>query len=497
MNRGVLEQALDAMPAAVAVLDGTGSETYSNRLWHDLTRDESFHDFLGRAGASIVQGVNDGMQAVRSGMLPVFEQAYPVYLGTEARWFELKATAAAGFKDGLLLIHTDITERRLEQERLRASETNYREIFDKANDGVFIHDIRTGRMLDANFKLYEMYGYTAEEFKSIMVGAISADRPPYTQSDALKWIRKAARDEPQLFEWLAKDRNGRLFWVEVNLKRARIAGQERLLAIVRDITERKRAEDEVLRARRALSLGSHISTLGEVGASLAHELNQPLAAIMTNAQAALRMLACRGAEPTELREILGDIAADDERAAGMVRRMREPLSSKASDTQRLELNGLVEDMRLLLKADTLAAGAALDLYLAPDLPALRGDRIQLQQVVMNLVVNATEAARAMPPGQRRVTILTRREDGRSLRLQVEDSGLGLTQGELECIFEPFWTTKPNGLGLGLSISRTLVEAHGGRIFAENRPEGGARFVVVLPTEETADGEPAAWTRGDR
>lgn len=322
MNRGVLEQALDAMPAAVAVLDGTGSEVYANRLWHDLILDEPFRDFLARAGAAVVQRVNDGMQAVRSGRLSEFEQAYPVCFGTHARWFELKATAAVGVQDALLLVHTDITERRREQERLRASETNYREIFDKANDGVFIHDIRTGRMLDANFKLYEMYGYTPDEFKAIKVGAISADRPPYTQSDALKWIRKAARDEPQLFEWLAKGKNGRLFWVEVNLKRARIAGEERLLAIVRDITERKRGEDEALRLRRALSHGSHISTLGELGTSLAHELNQPLAAIMTNTQAALRILARCDAGPAELKEILTDIAADDERAAGMVRRMR-------------------------------------------------------------------------------------------------------------------------------------------------------------------------------
>lgn len=159
------------------------------------------------------------------------------------------------------------------------------------------------------------------------------------------------------------------------------------------------------------------------------------------------------------------------------------MSSAASDTRRLDLNGLVEDIRSLLKADTLAAGTALDLSLAPDLPALRGDRIQLQQVVMNLVINATEAARAMPPSRRRITVLTRREGGRSLRLQVEDCGLGLAQRELDCIFEPFWTTKSNGLGLGLSISRTLVEAHGGRIYAENRAEGGARFVVILPTDD--------------
>lgn len=492
MSRGVLEQALDAMPAAVAVLDQTGTVVFANERWRALSPAGGLRDALREAERQAADRAFNGVQSVTSGLLPLFEMTYSSKTGfskqgfskpeDESRWFEIRATRVPEPDGHVVVIHADITERKQEQERLRASEANYREIFDKANDGVFIHDIETGQMLDANYKLYEMYGYTAEEFKAIKVEAISANRPPYTQMDALKWMQRAAKERSQLFEWLAKDRNGRLFWVEVNLKRARIAGQDRLLAIVRDVTERKRAEDETQRLRRALSHVSHLSTLGEVGASLAHELNQPLAAIMTNTQAGLKMLSGQAPEerPDELREILADIASDDERAAAIVRRMREPLNSGRLAMRPLELNGLVEDIRSLLKTDALLTGTHLDLYLAPDLPPICGDRIQLQQVIMNLVVNGIEATRSLPNGRRKVTIITRRENGSFLRIQVDDSGLGIAEGEQEAIFEPFWTTKADGLGLGLAICRTLVEAHGGTIHAGNRPEGGARFVVMLP-----------------
>jgi PAS domain S-box-containing protein len=146
-------------------------------------------------------------------------------------------------KPAALVMTRDITERKCAEEALTASEANYRAIFDAANDAIFVHDMQTGAILDVNWKMCDMYGYTPEEARRLTVGELSSGEPPYTQADALQWIRKAVEGEPQLFEWNARDKSGSLFWVEVNLKHAVIGGEDRLLAVVRDVTERKSAEE--------------------------------------------------------------------------------------------------------------------------------------------------------------------------------------------------------------------------------------------------------------
>ncbi|NLB97884.1 MAG: PAS domain S-box protein [Armatimonadetes bacterium] len=178
---------------------------------------------------------------------------YPLPNETGTRIFEARLVPVL---DGqVVAIARDITESREAEERLRTSEINYRSIFDAVNDAILVHDPATGRILDVNRKMREMYGYTTEETRALTIGDLSANEEPYTLSRALEWVHRAAQGEPQLFEWLAKDRSGRRFWVEVNLKRATIGGEERLLAVVRDITERKRAIQEVEAAHQRMRRG--------------------------------------------------------------------------------------------------------------------------------------------------------------------------------------------------------------------------------------------------
>ncbi|MBF0505457.1 MAG: response regulator [Nitrospirae bacterium] len=255
----------------------------------------------------------------------------------------------------------------------------------------------------------------------------------------------------------------------------------KIMEIIRNEEERKLAEQEAENMRQAIAHMSRVSTLSELATSLAHELNQPLTAIMTNSSAALRMLSGKF-DPEEIREILEDIIADDKRAAKMIRRIREPLKKDTLEPRSLAVNDLVRDIHRLVRNDALLARVSIELKLADALPAIRGDRIQLQQVLLNLVINALDAVKGSASDLRRIQINTTSGRDGSVAVEVSDSGPGIPETSLCRIFEPFYTTKTKGLGLGLSICKTIIETHRGSILAENRPEGGARFVIVLPAE---------------
>lgn len=359
--------------------------------------------------------------------------------------------------------------------------TDYREVFDKANDGLLIHDADTGEILDANPRMCEMYGYTTAELCRLDIAAISSNEPPFTESASRRNIRRAVQTEPQLFEWVAKAKDGSLFWVEVNLKMIRIGGRDRLLSIVRDISERRRAEEETERLRSALAHVSRLTTLGELSASLAHELNQPLAAILANAQAGLRIMQTDCFDRGEIQDILADIAVDDVRAGEVIRRMRELLRDRRLTTQLVDVRDLIADVFGLVRSDAILAQTKLEARVETDLPPVLGDPVQLQQVILNLVVNALHVMKEWGGGRRRVTVVALPETQRSVRIEVRDTGPGIPEALGPRVFEPFFTTKPQGLGLGLSICRTLVEAHGGRIQAEFTSEPGAKMVVTLPS----------------
>ena len=246
-----------------------------------------------------------------------------------------------------------------------------------------------------------------------------------------------------------------------------------------DITERKRAELEAQRTRQELAHVTRVSAMGELTASLAHELNQPLTGILSNAQAARRMLDAPKPDVAELRAILRDIVDDDRRAADVIQRMRDLLRKGESEMERLEMGALVRGVLKLLGSDALIRNVtvALDLDVRPAL--VSGDRVQIEQVLLNLVLNAMEAVTERPATERAVIVRTRNVDGQGVEVSVEDSGPGLRRGTHHMVFEPFYTTKSTGMGMGLAIARSIIEAHGGKIWAENNARG-ATFVFHLP-----------------
>jgi signal transduction histidine kinase len=243
---------------------------------------------------------------------------------------------------------------------------------------------------------------------------------------------------------------------------------------------RRRAEMEGQRLREDLAHIGRVSTVGELTASLAHELNQPLTAILANAQAVRRILDAGQPDLIEVRAIVDDIVDDDKRASDVIGRLRSLLKKGALERSSLDMSELVGQVARLVAADAVLRGVVIQLELAPDLTPVAADRVQLQQVVMNLVLNGLDAMRDSAVGGRILLLRTAREGEGSVAVTVEDSGAGIASTELGQVFDAFYTTKANGLGMGLAIVKSIVEAHGGRVEARNNPTGGATFSFALP-----------------
>ena len=253
-----------------------------------------------------------------------------------------------------------------------------------------------------------------------------------------------------------------------------------------DITRRKHEEAETLRLREELAHAGRVMTMGMLSASLTHELSQPLAAILGNAQAARRLCARNtGEDASEVDDILGDVVADSRRAGTMLQKLRSWFSNGRHDTQDLALNDVVDDVIGILRGDLLRRGVSVTRRLAPRLPSIRGDRVQLQQVVLNLILNACDAMRENEPGDRHVLVTTAQADQR-VQLLVEDVGTGIAPDQLSSVFEPFVTTKAAGLGLGLALCRSIVQAHDGQLTAENNVVRGVTFRCTLPLTDSLE-----------
>jgi PAS domain S-box-containing protein len=265
---------------------------------------------------------------------------------------------------------------------------------------------------------------------------------------------------------------------------ARVAARDasgraiRTFGVIRDITQQKQAELEARELRDNLTHLTRVNTLGALSGSLAHELNQPLGIILSNAQAAQELLAQAPPDVAEVQAILADIVKADRRAGEVIERLRALLKHGKICLQPLPLNQALEEVLHLTRADLIGRGITVRRELAPDLPPVAGDRVQLQQLVLNLILNAADAMAANAPGTRRLHLQTQLHQGH-VRASVRDEGSGLPTN-VERLFQPFYTTKPHGLGLGLSICRSIVAAHDGRLWAEPHPKRGAVFHFELP-----------------
>jgi PAS domain S-box-containing protein len=259
---------------------------------------------------------------------------------------------------------------------------------------------------------------------------------------------------------------------------------EAALVIVRDLTAHMQASEALAQAQADLAHISRVTTMGELTASLAHEVNQPIAAAVTNANTCLRWLARDSPDVNEAREAASRMVKAVTRAAEIVGRIRSLFRKGAPQREWVEVNEVIREMLLLLRSETSRYSISLRTELAPDLPQVMADRVQLQQVIMNLMLNGVEALREAN-GTRELAIKSAREGVEQLVVSVSDTGVGLPSGQADQIFNAFFTTKPNGTGMGLPISRSIVESHGGRLWAAANPGAGTTFSFSLPTQGEA------------
>ena len=253
------------------------------------------------------------------------------------------------------------------------------------------------------------------------------------------------------------------------------------VALRAQIEERQQANDEAGALREELAHVTRVATMGELAASIAHELNQPLAAMVSNAQAARRFLSEESPELDEVQEALEEIAEDGKRAGKVIRGLRELLKRGDRERKVLEVNQFVEDVLALVRSDAVMHNITLTTRLASDLPKVSGDQVQLQQVVLNLLRNGSEAMGDLKNGKRELVIATALGNAGDVEISVRDSGAGINADDMWRLFDAFYTTKPDGLGMGLSINRSIVEAHKGRIWATPNADDGTTFHFTLPT----------------
>ena len=324
-------------------------------------------------------------------------------------------------------------------------------------------------------------------------GGFSVGEPPIPLNEVLASVHPADREDLERavekaletgdeidIEYRVVGREGDVRWVAAR-GRAEKGSMRRLLGVALDVTERKAADLRAAQDRTALRHMTRVSTAGQLSAAIAHQLNQPLAAILGNAEAAQKMLARENVDLIELRAICGDIVSEDRRAADVIRRLSDLYRQSDTKMVPINLNELTRETLDLVRTELLIRQVTPVMDFAPDLPTIQGAHVQLQQVVLNLVVNAADAMTGID-GKARKTLTVRTElSGAEVRLCVIDSGTGIAADGLDKVFDPFWSTKTGGMGMGLAICQTIATAHHGRIGATNNAEGGATFCVTLPT----------------
>ncbi|PYK32933.1 MAG: hypothetical protein DME54_14380, partial [Verrucomicrobia bacterium] len=400
----------------------------------------------------------------------------------EYRWVLVSGTprfAADGAFLGYIGSCIDITERKLAEEKFQL-------VLDAAPNAMIMVD-SAGVINFANASATTVFGYSLSELIGCDIETLVPERfrdrhPEHRKVFFSQPSNRAMGAGRDLF---GRRKDGSEFPVEIGLNPIRTAQGLFVLASVVDISARKFAEAEALQHQAQLGHLSRVAVLGELAASITHELNQPLSGIVSNASAGERFIDRGDCNISELRDLLADIVADGRRAGDVIRTFRGMIKKGDPTRQRLNLNDLVMNVVRMLKSDAMLRSCELEAMLDPNLPAIGGDPTQMQQVLLNLVINAFDAMRATPVPHRKVVITTERNADGAICTSVRDYGCGISEEARERLFDHFFTTKAEGLGMGLGIVRSIVESHGGTVAAENVEGGGARFSFSIPAEKGA------------
>ncbi|MDH3717849.1 MAG: CHASE domain-containing protein, partial [Planctomycetota bacterium] len=385
------------------------------------------------------------------------------------------------FEHALSQAHQGLERRVIERTaELTASEARYLDLYDNAPDMFVSVDVATQRVTECNKTFLTVTGFSKSEI---------VDRHVYDlyHPDCLDEARRSFRlflttGKTQDLELLLLRADGNVVDVSMNVSAVRGADGKLLYsrAVLRDITAKKQAEARIKNQEIELAHVSRLSMMGEMATGLAHEINQPLAAIAAYAEGAAMRLRNGNVDTHRLAEVVDRISADAHRAGEVIRRLRHFVRKREPDRTQVDLNELVTDVVQFVATDARQREVTIGFDLDDDLPALQADAVEIQQVLLNLVRNGCDAMQETDPANRHLVIRTRSDGQESIEVDVEDRGHGLSENMEDQVFEAFFSSKNDGLGMGLAISRSIIESHGGRIWVTPNLEGGATFHFSLP-----------------
>jgi PAS domain S-box-containing protein len=384
-------------------------------------------------------------------------------------------------------LRKEFADRKHAEQDLRSSEEKHRVIVEAANDVVVSMDER-GNILLANPATRRVFGYDPVEIVGKPMTMLMPEMMRKLHEVGFK--RYLATGKRHLnwqgVEVTAQRKDGQEFPVEVSFGELISEGHRVFTGYIRDISERKQAEEQLRASERNLQMTqaelarvSRLTTMGELAASIAHEVNQPLTAVINNGSACLRLLANRNLEPDVLRRALEEIVADGTRASAVLARIRGFIRKESAEKNPLDINEVIQEVLGLASRELYDNQVLVDYQLTANLPFVVADRVQLQQVLLNLIMNGIEALIPVTDRPRLLWVQSRIDESGDLLVAVSDSGTGFDL-EVDRVFTPFFTTKAKGMGMGLSISRSLVESHGGRLWATSNSPCGAVFSFTLP-----------------
>jgi PAS domain S-box-containing protein len=384
-------------------------------------------------------------------------------------------------------LRKEVAERGLAEERLNQahaqvvrSEERWRSVFENSAVGVALTDLN-GRFIATNPVYQKTLGYTEDELQQFTFLDITHEENLKYDRLLIGELLDGTREQFQI-EKQYRRKDGQPVWVRNNV--SVVPGTDRvhrfLMTLSEDITERKLSEEALAKARSELAEVARITSLGVLTASIAHEVNQPLSGIITNAGTCLRMLSADPPNIDGARETARRTIRDGRRASDVITRLRTLYSKKEPSPESMDLNEAAREVTALSLTEIQKDAVLLRYELADNLPPVVGDRIQLQQVILNLLRNAADAMSTIDDRPRELLIKTERDEANRVRLSVKDSGVGVTPQAADKIFESFYTTKTDGMGIGLSVSRSIIEAHQGRLWATPNDGPGSTFSFTIP-----------------
>jgi len=483
----LLSALLEVAGALVVVLDPQGRIMLFNQACEQLTGRRQ-EQVLGRRVWDLFLApeerapVQDYFQQLTAGDFPSENENYWQTDTNERRWIHWKNTALTDREGGVQYVVAtgiDITERRRMEQALQEAYRYNEAILETAVDGIVCID-EAGRITIFNRAAERIFGYQASEVLGSSIDTLMPDDLGNSHNGYIH--RYLTTAEPRIIgftrEVTGRRRDGTAFPLELSVGEVPLSGRRMFTGIVRDISERRQAEQEAKRRMDELAQVSRLSLMGEMAAGLAHEINQPLSAIVNYAQACRRLLQTGQDNTQLLLDSLTSIVRQGERAGEIVSHLRQFIDRGKTERAATDINGIVREVVELLRHEIEVHDVALELDLDPRLPALSIDKVQIEQVILNLIKNAVDAMKAADR-VRRLQVRSRRAPA-AAEVSVSDTGVGLPDGSAARVFEPLYTTKPNGLGVGLSISRSIVRTHGGRLWATPNPGPGASFHFTLP-----------------